>query len=79
MSVYLYTEENPPIPMVRKWKAPTDLEKIKIKHTVFNLLEIAPKKDNTSEEAAEVFKRCWLSRYPRPTRCVHDNWNLHYR
>ena len=40
---------------------------------VFNLLEIAPIANKTSEEAARVFNNTWLSRYPRPVRCVHDN------
>ena len=40
---------------------------------VYSLLEIARIKDKTSEEAARVFNNTWLSRYPRPTRCIHDN------
>ena len=40
---------------------------------VYNLLEIAHIKDKTSEEAAHVFNNTWLSRYPRPMRCIHDN------
>ncbi len=39
----------------------------------------------TSQEAADLFENNWLSRYPRPNKCVHDNgpefvgmefWNL---
>ena len=40
---------------------------------VYNLLEIAPIEAKTSEEAARVFNNLWLSRYPRPVCCVHDN------
>ena len=40
---------------------------------VYNLLEIAHVKDKTSEEAAHVFNNTWLSHYPCPTRCIHDN------
>ena len=39
----------------------------------FNLLEIAPQLDKTSAECAKLFQDCWLSRYPRPMRVVHDN------
>lgn len=39
---------------------------------VTNLLEIAPIQGTTSAEAAHVFEQTWLSRYPRPLRCVHD-------
>ena len=27
----------------------------------------------TSQEVADIFENMWLSRYPRPLRCVHDN------
>ena len=40
---------------------------------VYNLLEIAPLKNKTSRETARVFNNTWLSRYPRPARCIHDN------
>ena len=38
------------------------------------LLEIArAKHPTTAREAFRVFENTWLSRYPRPLRCVHDN------
>ena len=41
---------------------------------VTNLLEICRYPNNKTEsEAARLFENHWLSRYPRPTRCVHDN------
>ena len=40
---------------------------------VYNLLEISPIVDKTLEGAARVFNNTWLSRYPWPVRCVHDN------
>ena len=40
---------------------------------VFNLLEIVPREGTTSLESAELFRNAWLSRYPRPYCCVHDN------
>ena len=39
-------------------------------------------KDKTSEHIAEQFANCWLARYPRPLKCIHDNggefigWNF---
>ena len=38
-----------------------------------NLLEISRQANKTSAEAAALFENTWLSRYPRPLRCVHDN------
>ena len=40
-----------------------------------NLLEVAPHKQSTktAAEAWHLFRCTWLSRYPRPLRCVHDN------
>ena len=41
---------------------------------VTNLLEIYRYPGNkTASEAARLFENHWLSRYPRPNRCVHDN------
>jgi TusA-related sulfurtransferase len=41
---------------------------------VTNLLEVAPMcKPYTGSEAFRVFENTWLSRYPRPVRCLHDN------
>ena len=36
-------------------------------------LRLAHVKDKTSEEAACVFNNTWLSHYPRPMQCIHDN------
>ena len=49
---------------------------------VSNVVEAIRIKDKTSEHVAEQFANCWLSRYPRPLKCVHDNggefigWNF---
>ena len=40
---------------------------------VTNLLEIVPQKSTKAREAAHLFDTCWLSRYPRPRKVVHDN------
>ena len=41
--------------------------------TVTNLTEIIILNNRTSHHVAQQFENCWLSRYPRPNRCVHDN------
>ena len=39
---------------------------------VTNLLEIQRIRDKTSDESWHAFQNSYLSRYPRPARCVHD-------
>ena len=39
---------------------------------VTNLLEINSLIRKTSDEVSRVFENNWLSRYPRPLRCIHD-------
>ena len=40
---------------------------------VTNLVEIIRINRKTAEHVAQKFEDCWLARYPRPNRCVHDN------
>ena len=40
---------------------------------VTNFVEIARIKRKTSEHVAQTFANSWLSRYPMPRKCVHDN------
>ena len=39
---------------------------------VTNLTEMIRINNRTSIHVAEQFSNCWLARYPRPNRCVHD-------
>jgi len=39
---------------------------------VTNLVDIARLNRKTASECFRAFERCWLSRYPRPFRCLHD-------
>jgi transposase InsO family protein len=39
---------------------------------VTNLVEIIRINNKTSQHVQMQFANCWLSRYPRPNRCVHD-------
>ena len=49
---------------------------------VSNVVEAIRIRNKTSEHIAEQFRNCWLSRYPRPVKCIHDNggefigWNF---
>ena len=40
---------------------------------VTNLTEIIRIRNKTSKHVADQFANCWLSRYPRPIQCIHDN------
>ena len=40
---------------------------------VTNLVEIIQINDKSSDHAAQHFENLWLSRYPCPNKCVHDN------
>ena len=40
---------------------------------VTNLVELKRISRKTSDEITRKFSQCWLSRYPWPERCIHDN------
>jgi hypothetical protein len=40
---------------------------------VTNLTELIRIESKESLHVSQLFANCWLSRYPRPNRCVHDN------
>ena len=40
--------------------------------TVSNLVELIRVDNKTSAHVRDKFTQCWLCRYPRPVRCVHD-------
>ena len=41
--------------------------------TVTNLTELILIDNRSSQHVAAQFQNCWLSRYPQPVRCIHDN------
>eukprot|EP00644_Phytophthora_capsici_P017717 jgi/Phyca11/128981/e_gw1.80.113.1 len=51
---------------------PQKFRALSIMDTATRLLELVPADDANSVEAAYLFDRHWLCRYPRPTRCIHD-------
>ena len=44
-------------------------------YTIIGLLEVIPVDNATSTSVASAFENNWLSRYPSPVRCLHDNGN----
>ena len=40
---------------------------------VTNLAEAIRINNKTSRHIADQFRNCWLSRYPKPNKCIHDN------
>lgn len=40
---------------------------------VTNLVELIQIQNKTSRHVAQQFENCWLSRYPWPQKCIHDN------
>jgi transposase InsO family protein len=65
--------------MIGPWRIKLNRQEIKIKaltviDPVTNLLEITPAPHPTTAAAAfHALETTWLSRYPRPLRCLHDN------
>ena len=43
--------------------------------TIIGLPEVIPVDNATSSSVAIAFEDNWLSRYPAPLRCIHDNGN----
>ena len=43
--------------------------------STINLPEVIPVDNAKSKTVANVFKDGWLSRYPKPRKCIHDNGN----
>ena len=40
---------------------------------VSNLVEMVQVENKTVEHISRKFEECWLNRYPRPNKCIHDN------
>ena len=60
------------------WKAPVqgnpyEFNALTAIDTVTNLVEIIRIDRKTSEHITSRFAQSWMSRYPWPKRCVHDN------
>ena len=66
------------IDLIGPWAVPVNGTEIEFNaltciDPVTNLVEIARIDRKTSAHIAQKFENCWLSRYPMPMKCVHDN------
>ena len=66
------------VDLIGPWKVKIQEEEVEFNaltciDPVTNLVEIIRVNNRTSQHIAEQFENCWLARYPRPNRCVHDN------
>ena len=52
---------------------PYEFNALTIIDTISNLVELVRIDDKTSAHIAKKYAQVWLSRYPWPERCVHDN------
>ena len=40
---------------------------------ITNIAELIQIENKTRKHVSEQFENSWLSKYPRPNRCIHDN------
>ena len=71
---------NVAVDLIGPWTINTDnktftLQALTIIDTDTNLTEATPIHNKTSANIASKFENVWLARYPKPTRCIHDNGN----
>ncbi len=55
-----------------QWK-PSEFNALTIIDTISNLVELVRIDDKMSAYIAKKYAQVWLSQYPWPERCVHDN------
>ena len=68
------------VDLIGPWKVQIDNAEYKFRaltciDPIISLSEIIPIEKATSRATARAFENEWLSRYPRPSRCSHDNGN----
>lgn len=66
------------VDLIGPWKIKIEQQEVEFNaltciDPVTNLVEIIRIENRTAAHIAQQFENCWLSRYPRPNRCVHDN------
>jgi hypothetical protein len=52
---------------------PYEFNALTVIDNVSNLVELVRIDEKTAAHVARKFAQVWLSRYPWPARCVHDN------
>ena len=79
--------ETVPVNLIGPWKVKVNNVELKFHaltciDPVSNVVEAIRISNKTSEHITEQFENCWLSRYPCPIKCIHDNggefirWNF---
>ena len=66
------------IDLIGPWKVTVSGREIEVLaltciEPVTNLVELIRINNKTAEHVAQQFENCWLSRYPWPTKAIHDN------
>jgi transposase InsO family protein len=66
------------IDLIGPWKIPInnwtyEFNALTCIDTVTNLTELVRIDNKTAEHVRTQFERCWISRYPLPRNCIHDN------
>lgn len=65
------------VDMIGPWTVPVGNDKYEVRaltciDPVTNLVELIRVENMTSKHIARQFENCWLARYPRPNKCIHD-------
>ena len=68
------------VDMIRSWKVIIKIFEYQFRAVtcigaLINLPEIIPVDNARSRTVVEAFEDHWLSRFPRPLRCIHNNGN----
>ena len=68
------------VDMIEPWKAIINKFEYQFRavtciDSVVNIPEVIPVENTKSKTVADAFEDNWLSRYPRPRKCIHDNGN----
>ena len=67
------------VDLIGPWKVPVgndnhiEFNALTCIDPVTNLVEIIRIENKSAAHVSEQFENLWLSRYPRPNRCIHDN------
>ena len=68
------------VDMIGQWKVIVNnfeyqLRAVTCIDSIINLPEVIPVDNDKSKTVANAFDDGWLSRYPKPRKCIHDNGN----
>ncbi|GAX12003.1 hypothetical protein FisN_8Lu111 [Fistulifera solaris] len=66
------------VDLIGPWKVKIGQQEVEVNaltciDPVTNLVEIVRIENKTAANIARHFENCWLARYPRPNKCIHDN------